>query len=109
MGLFPADLVRLIHTSSAQVVLALNGGSRAIAELLKVPGGSRTLLEARVPYSESALVEWLGSPPEEFCSARTARAMAVAGFFRALHFGAGETSAAGIAASASLASDRPKR
>ncbi len=92
-----------------QLVLALNGGSRAVAEMLEMPGGSRTLLEATVPYSEKALVAWLGSRPEQFCSARTARAMAVVAFGRALRYGAAEAAAAGIASSASLASDRPKR
>ena len=105
----PEELVRRIHDSNAQIVLALNGGSRALAELLEVPGGSRTLLEATIPYSEDALVAWLGSRPEQFCSARTARAMAVVGFRRALRYGAAESVAAGISCSASLASDRPKR
>jgi nicotinamide mononucleotide (NMN) deamidase PncC len=102
-------VIRRIHDSREQFVLALNGGSRALAELLEVPGGSRTLLEATVPYSEDALVAWLGCQPEQFCSARTARAMAVAGFRRAIRYGAEETAAAGIACSASLTSDRPKR
>jgi hypothetical protein len=103
------ELIRRIHDSREQIVLALNGGSRALAELLEVPGGSRTLLDATVPYSEDALISWLGSRPEQFCSARTARAMAVIGFGRALRFGAVEATAAGISCSASLSSDRPKR
>ncbi len=102
------ELVQRIHDAPGQFVLALNGGSRALAELLEVPGGSRTLLEATVPYSEDALVSWLGCRPEQFCSARTARAMAVVSFGRALRYGAAETSAAGVASSASLASDPPK-
>jgi nicotinamide mononucleotide (NMN) deamidase PncC len=107
--LLPNELVRKIHDAPAQLVLALNGGSRAAAELLETPGGSRTLLEATVPYSEKALVAWLGSRPEQFCAARTARAMAVVAFGRALRYGAAEDAAAGVASSASLASDRPKR
>ena len=74
-----------------------------------MPGGSRTLLEASVPYSEPALIAWLGSRPEQFCSARTARAMAVAAFERARRYDAAEENAAGVASSASLVSDRPKR
>jgi hypothetical protein len=109
MKLDPEQLVRRIHDSHGEIVLALNGGSRAVAELLEVPGGSRTLLEAAVPYSEDALIAWVGGRPDQFCSPRTARAMAVAGFHRAVRFGAHEAAAAGIAASASLASDRPKR
>ena len=72
MGISPQELVREIHDAPMQLVLALNGGSRALAEMLEMPGGSRALLEATVPYSEKALVAWLGSRPEQFCSARTA-------------------------------------
>ena len=103
------ELVRRIHAADGQVVLALNGGSRALAELLEVPGGSKTLLEAAVPYSEGALTAWLGSRPEQFCSSRTARAMAVVAFVRAIRFGAAELQAAGVSCTASLATDRPKR
>lgn len=109
MNLLSENLVRQIHDAPMRVVMAVNGGSRALAELLEVPGGSRTLLEATVPYSNVALISWLGSRPEQFCSARTARAMAMVGFYRALRYGAAEPVAAGISCSASLASDRPKR
>jgi hypothetical protein len=109
MNLLPEELVRQIHAAPARLVLALNGGSRALPELLEVPGGSRTLLEATVPYGEGALTAWLGKRPEQFCSARTARAMAVVAFGRALRYHAAEAEVAGIACSASLASDRPKR
>ncbi len=80
-----------------------------MAELLELPGGSRTLLEATVPYSEGALTAWLGSRPEQFCSARTARAMAVVAFGRAMRYGAVEQQAAGVSCTAGLATDRPKR
>jgi nicotinamide mononucleotide (NMN) deamidase PncC len=109
MSLLPEELVRMIHDAAGQIVLVLNGGSRAVAELLEVPGGSRNLLEAAVPYSEGALVAWLGSRPEQFCSSRTARAMAVTAFGRAIRYGAAEVAAAGIACTAGLATDRPKR
>jgi nicotinamide mononucleotide (NMN) deamidase PncC len=103
------QLVRKIHDAAGRVVVVLNGGSRAVAELLEVPGGSKTLLEAVVPYSEAALTAWLGSRPEQSCSSRTARAMAVVAFGRAIRYGAEERQAAGVACSAALATDRPKR
>jgi nicotinamide mononucleotide (NMN) deamidase PncC len=109
MTTLPEELVRQIHAAAGQVVLVLNGGSRAVAELLEVPGGSRTLLEATVPYSEGALSAWLGSRPEQFCSSRTARAMAVVAFGRAIRYGAAEQRAAGVSCTAGLATDRPKR
>jgi len=108
-------LVRRIHAGQGQFVLAVTGGgSRAIGELLSVPGGSRTVLEAIVPYSSEALVEFLHGRPEQFCSPRTARLMAMAAWQRAkeLQAAAAKTAAApavGVGCTASLASDRPKR
>ena len=109
-----ASLVAQIHAAPLRMVLAMTGGgSRAIADLLEVPGGSRTLLEAVVPYSAAALREWLGAPPEHYCSAQTARAMAVAAFLRAKTLSEtgplDDADLVGIACTASLASDRPKR
>ena len=66
------------------------GGSRAISELLEVPGASRTVLEAVVPYAAPALIAWLGAKPEHFCEPRTARAMAMVGFQRAGAYAAEE-------------------
>lgn len=92
------------------------GGSSAIGRLLEVPGGSRSLLEATVPYSSAALVEYLSAPPDRFCAEPTARAMAMVAFERARRFATAETSSPvepdaliGLACTASLASDRPKR
>jgi nicotinamide mononucleotide (NMN) deamidase PncC len=109
----PGDLIRRIHASPLRLVLAITGGgSRAIAELLETPGGSRTILEAVVPYSSAALVDWLGAAPEHFCDARTARAMGMAGFRRARILDQPADAAAihaGVSCTASLVSDRPKR
>ncbi len=90
------------------VIAVTGGGSGAISALLAVPGASRTVLAAVVPYASQALVEWLGGRPDEFCSARTARAMAMAAFLKARTYDPqGRT--CGVACTASLASDRPKR
>jgi nicotinic acid mononucleotide adenylyltransferase len=102
-------LVKQIHDSGARMVVAVTGGgSGAISALLSVGGASRSVLAAAVPYAEAALVEWLGAKPEEFCSSRTARAMAMAAFGKAQAYDPGGRSL-GVACSASLASDRPKR
>lgn len=107
------DLVRRIHASPCQLVLALTGGgSQAISSLLTMPGGSKTVLEAIVPYSAASLVDFLHAQPEQFCSARTARLMAMAAFQRAgkLQSASGNSALhVGIGCTASLASDRPKR
>ncbi len=111
----PSELVRAIHDAPTRIALAITGGgSRAIAELAEVPGASRTLLEAVVPYAAESLAGWLGYRPEQSCSPRTARAMAMTAYQRAGRLarpidGDQLTGLAGIACTASLASDRPKR
>jgi nicotinamide mononucleotide (NMN) deamidase PncC len=98
-----------VHGRPVRLVLATTGGgSRAISTLLTVPGASRTILAAVVPYASEALVEWLGGKPDEFCSEWTARAMAMASYRRASQYDPAAT-ICGVACTASLASDRPKR
>lgn len=114
----PADqeLVRAVHAAPLELVLAATGGgSRAIASLLETPGASRTVLEAIAPYSAASLVAWLGAKPEHYCSQRTACAMAMAAYQKARGYALGgetpgdEAALAGVACTASLASDRPKQ
>src|SRR5436853_790498 len=108
-------IVAKIHAARGQIVLAITGGgTAAIANLLVVPGGSRTVLEAVVPYSAESLAEFIGGQPENFCSPRTARLMAMAAFQRARHLQRLAASdqrqaAIGVGCTASLVSDHPKR
>lgn len=107
-----SELLAKIHNSRRQVVLAVTGGaSYAIGALLVRPGASRSILEARVPYAYSALVEWLGGEPDQACSDATARAMAAAAWTRARDLAPDSDPKllVGIGATCSLASDRPKR
>jgi hypothetical protein len=102
-------LVEALHAGPYRYALAVTGGGTgAVAALLSVPGGSRTVLEAVVPYHERALVEFLGRAPEQFCSADTARALAARACDRARWLAPGEA-VAGAGCTASLATDRPKR
>jgi nicotinamide mononucleotide (NMN) deamidase PncC len=105
------QLIKQIHAAGKQLVVAITGGgSGAIGALLKVPGGSASVLEAVVPYSARALERWLGGPPDQYCSERTARAMAMAAFERARALSdADPYTLRGIGATASLVSSRPKR
>jgi len=108
-----ADLVRRIHATPLQCVLAVTGGgSSAISALLQVPGASRTVLEAVVPYSSASLTAWLGCEPEQFCGERTARAMAMVAYQRVRRYtdqdSADTDRVCGLGCTASLASDRPK-
>jgi len=103
------SLVRQIHNAPRRFVAAMSGGgSGALAQLFRVPGASRTILEAVIPYAEPALVAWLGGRPDQFCSSRTARAMAVVAFRRARVHDDNPEAVAGVACTASLTSDRPK-
>src|SRR5262245_45786282 len=128
-------LIELLHAAPYRCVLALTGGgTMAAAQLLNVPGGSRTILEIQVPYSEPALVDFLGRRPEHFCSVETGRLLASRAYERALwlmrHGSASRAEAPqasggpprlaepwhtpgepviGVGVTASLATDRPKR
>src|SRR5262249_8267401 len=84
-------------------------GTGAIAELLRVPGGSRLLLEAIVPYDARALAELLGADPAQACSAETAMAMAERARARAAALARSGAEPVGVGATASLGSDRPKQ
>ena len=106
------SLIAAIHASGKQAVMAVTGGgSLAIGRLLQVPGGSRSLLEAVVPYAATALTNFLGGTPDQFCSEPTARAMAMAAWMRgrALAPDADPHALVGIGATASLKSVTPKR
>jgi nicotinamide mononucleotide (NMN) deamidase PncC len=107
---FSADqLVQQIHDTPTRIVLAITGGgSRAVSDLLEVPGASRTLLDAQIPYSSEAIIAFLGARPDEFCSDRTARALAMAAFLRARKLHQPDDLLAGLSCTAALATDRPR-
>ena len=106
------ETIEGIHASGHKcVIAATGGGSTAIGRLLEVPGGSRTVLEAVVPYALPSLEEWIGGKAEQACSEQTARDMAMSAWMRArdLAWEADPLSLVGIGVTASLASSRPKR
>ena len=76
--------IQALHQSPTQIVAALSGGGTFIfGDLLSIPGGSRTLIEASVPYSQESISNYIGRVPEQFCCARTARTLAMTAFYRA--------------------------
>ena len=102
--------ISALHASGRKAALAITGGgSGAISELLRVPGGSRLLIEAQVPYDERALATFLGFAPAQACSADTAIAMARAMRERAGRLVPAGTEVVGLGATAALVSDRPRR
>jgi hypothetical protein len=104
------QLISALHGSGRKAALAITGGgSGAIGELLRVPGGSRLLIEAQVPYDEQALATFLGFAPAQASSADTAIAMARTARARAAGLVPSETDLVGLGATAALVSDRPRR
>lgn len=103
-------VIQRIHDSETKAVVSVAGaGTAAISWLLGVAGASRTVLEITVPYASSALVDFVGSEPAQFVSEETALAMARAAYNRALLLREGSEPAVGIACTATIATDRPKR
>jgi hypothetical protein len=113
------QLISAVQGSGRKAALAITGGgSGAIGELLRVPGGSRLLIEAQVPYDEQALATFLGFAPAQACSSDTAIAMAQSARARAARLVPPNTEAGtdlvgpdlvGLGATAALVSDRPRK
>lgn len=83
---------------------------QALSWLLTVPGASRTVLDARVPYATQALADVLGgSEPATYAAPETARSMAAAAYRAAVQVAPYGTPVVGISCSCALATDRPKR
>ena len=104
------QLISALHASGRKAALAITGGgSGAVGELLRVPGGSRLLIEAQVPYDALALAAFLGFAPAQACSADTAIAMARTVRARAARLVPAGTDLVGLGATAALVSDRPRK
>jgi len=105
------QLIQAIHDSPEQLALVTAGaGAQALSDLLSVAGATRTLLEAVVPYSEAAFAEFLGQKPARFVTADTARLLAGRAITRARWLRENpDIPAAGLACTATIITDRPKR
>jgi hypothetical protein len=104
------QLISALHGSGRKAALAITGGgSGAVGELLRVPGGSRLLIEAQVPYDELALAAFLGFAPAQACSSDTTIAMAQSARARAAKLVPAGIDLVGLGATAALVSDRPRR
>lgn len=103
-------LISTLHASGRKAALAITGGgSGAVGELLRVPGGSRLLIEAQVPYDGLALASFLGFTPAQACSSDTAISMARSARERAARLVPAGADLVGLGATAALVSDRPRR
>jgi hypothetical protein len=104
------QLISAVHMSGRKAALAITGGgSGAIGELLRVPGGSRLLIEAQVPYDAQALARFLGFAPTQASSCDTAIAMARCVRARTAGLVGEGADLVGVGATAALVSDRPRK
>ena len=104
------DIVGRIHDAPPKAVIAVAGaGSRAVAWLFDGAGASRTVLEVVVPYWRLSMIEFLGEEPDQIVSQETARGMARAAYRRAVVLNDNSSPVVGLACTATIATDRPKR
>src|SRR4029079_14488119 len=100
------QLITAMHASGRKAALAITGGgSGAIGALLRIPGGSRLLIEAQVPYDDLALAAFLGFAPAQACSADATIAMAQSARARAARLAPAGADLVGLGATAALVSD----
>lgn len=65
------------HTTSNRAWFSVAGaGSDAVADLLRTPGASHSILGVSIPYSPPAMADFLGCLPESFCCLPTVWKMA---------------------------------
>lgn len=103
-------LVQRIHDSAPMAVMAIAGaGNQAITSVLGVAGASRTVVEIVVPYSGASFADFVGYEPEQTVSAKTASQMARAAYRRAAALRENDNPIVGVACTATIATDRPKR
>jgi hypothetical protein len=99
-----------IHASPCQVVIVCAGaGAQAIERLVALPGSSRTVLEAVIPYNRDAFTGFLGFEPAQFTTAEVSRALAERAYERACRWAEPGARALGVACTATLATTQPKR
>lgn len=99
------------------MIAVAGGGNALITDVLDVPGASRTVLEIVVPYADTAMAEFVGRPGESIASSvsivSTEHAVAMAESARRrasrLARDVDDDDLYGLAVTAALATDRPKR
>ena len=103
-----SDRACRLHAADCRGVFHITGGgSLFLSEMLTTPGASRTVLDVRVPYAESALHQLLGKLSSGACSDATARALAMSAFMHARTLS--DETVFGLGCTASLATDRDKK
>ena len=104
-----------VHASPIRAVLHVTGGAaQSLGWVMAVPGASRTLLEARVPYARESMVDTLGTEPKQYVSAQTARDLARTAYTRGVRLSPGvhhddHRHVVGVGCTCALASVPPKK
>lgn len=103
-------LIQAIHDTPPRAVFVSAGaGGQALADLLGVPGASRTLLEALVPYAGRSFSQFLGHEPEQYVAESTGRMLAGRALARGRALRAEPWPIVGLACTATIVTDRPKK
>lgn len=106
----PALITQIHATPTMAVVVVTGGGMQAVADLLAVPGASRTVLEALVPYSQASQAAFLGQAVDQSVTAEAGAALAKAACRRAIELREStNVPVIGLACTGALATDRPKK
>jgi hypothetical protein len=104
------ELVEEVHAAPGMLVYEFAGaGVQALAWLHAVGGSSRTVLEATDRYASRSLEEAIGFRPAKSVSPDVARRLAAHARRRAVALAPVGVSVAGVACSATIATDRRKR
>lgn len=104
------QLIQAIHDCPTQLMVVTAGaGTQMLSDLLGVAGASRTLLEALIPYSAAAFDEFLDEPPQQYVAPKTARLLAGRALTRARWLREDAGPVVGLACTATIITDRPKR
>ena len=106
------EIIQKIHSSPFRFVLVSSGGgTNAISEILKVPGASKSVLEAYVPYAKESLDYYLLKQPDHYCSLGTTLSMAAKAYSAAKKIdpNTNPKNLLGVAVTASLATNYSKK
>ncbi len=106
------EIIEKIHSSPYRFVLVSSGGgTNAISEVLKVPGASKSVLEAYVPYAKESLDYYLLKQPDHYCSLSTTLSMAAKAYSAAKKIDPdiNPKNLLGVAVTASLATNYSKK
>ena len=105
------ELVRSVYERPFRAAVVLTGGAAQVSSwLFTVPGASRRLVELQIPYDSASLAEYVGFEPEHYCSPEAAAALAARARQRATWLTSTPPECVlGIAATAALVTDRPKK